>query len=350
VGWNSTSYNAPSYPFSITAKGTYTIPVEVRNGNGICASEFTNITIIVEDPFHPLITSTKDLVCPNTTDDVITLANAGNLPAGAQIQWQYQIDCNGPWYPVTYNPYDPSNGISQNTNLIGDQNPWYKPPRATLLTSSLCWRVVITPSAGSACTNPTRSSDFPVHYEGRIDLFVKPGTPGISVTPLPPQCCGTTFTLTGTAPATGTQPFYFEWYHDGQLEWVDPNPGTAGSTSIYAVTEPGDYLVRVYNKDHCEWTESSIIHITCCKVNLSVVAPCCSDGITPITIVATASSNCNLPITYLWTGTPPYSSVLSTIVLSPPPTFPPQIWSYTVTATDAMGCHDTKTVDILACP
>ena len=301
--------------------------MEVQNGT--CDPITTLITVTVEDPFCPVICSSKDLVCPNTTDDVISICN-GPIPTLASKQWYYQINCTGTWYPSPVpGPFDPSNGDSQNTNLIGDQNPWYNSPKVPgPLTTSLCWKVVITPATGAACTTVTSSSPNPTPFHGRIDLFQKPGIPGISVTPLPPQCCGTTFTLTATAPATGTTPFYFEWFHDGKSEWNDYTPRTAGSISTYAVTAPGDYYVRVYNRDHCDYAESVIIHIVCCSVNLTVTAPCCSDGVNPITLIANATSTCGSnPINYLWSGSPSFSSILGTVVLTPLPTYPLDTWS-----------------------
>ncbi len=332
--------------FSVYAPGTYEYWATVQNGPaGTCGPDTKSIWLIVEDPFCPEITNTREWACPDKTEDIISLLHSEDLPPGATIQWYYQINCVDPWYPADYVQFGPSNGYQQNTNMIGSLNPWYNPVCSSLITESLCWKVEITPAAGSACTAATSSRGSDIEFpNGKIKLIKKPGKPAVNISPPPPRCCGTNFLLTASTPVTGTPPFSYEWYHNGQI---------IGAGSSINVTAPGDYFVRVYNRNRCDWTQSDTTHLTCCSVNLNVTADCCSDGVTPMTLVASATSTCgNVIGTYTWNGPNGYSftSTSPVLVLDPPPTFPPGEWIYTVTARDAMLCQSTTTVIILACP
>ncbi|MCX6305014.1 MAG: hypothetical protein NT040_08605 [Bacteroidetes bacterium] len=366
VSWNPPGSFSPHYsniqinqdPNNLTR--TFVYAATVQNGPGPCDSKTARITIIVEDPFVPVISSTKEWVCPNTTDAEIKIDNADHLPANATIQWYYQINCTGTWY--FYKGYyinGPSNGSKQNTNLIGDQNPFYRPagitttpppanPVTSTLSKSLCWKAEITPSPSSACWTTTSSTDYPTLSHGRINLVEKPLGVTLWVTPTTPQCCGETYHLNVWVWGTPTNPLYFDWYLDGQFL-------VTTTVATLDVTAPGDYFVRVYNKDpnmnHCDYTQSATVHITCCSVDINIIADCCSDGVTPMNLVASATSNCgNAIASYSWTGPCFFTSNSATAVLNPPPIYPPDTWSYTVTVTDSQGCHNSKTVSILACP
>jgi len=328
---------------SSTGQGTYTYTVRVRNGE--CEEKTVSIVIIVEDPFIPVLASNKYIVCPN--EDATVSFDATNLPSGATIDWFYQVNCVGPWIPPPNSVQTSVNINYQNTNQIGDQGQWYIPPITNpgfslpANTNSLCWMATVT---STIC--PSNSS-APL----QINIRQAPGTP--VVTPAQSrECCGTPVTLTSTTPVSATTgPLTYQWYFN---DIYTPIPGANQPTYSFTCSQAtqGDYFIVVSNP--CTSVQSNTVNVICCCIDISIAGDCCSDGIHSMTLVATATSTCGNNITsYTWTGPNGYTANGSTITLNPPPAYLPdnlKCWEYTVTVTDNMGCSNSKTICILACP
>jgi hypothetical protein len=327
----------------IGSPGTYTYTVFVKNGT--CEEKSTSVTIIVEEPFVPVLTSNKYLVCPN--EDAEVSFPFANPPMGATIEWFYQVNCTGPWIPPPATVVT-SQSNAQFTNPIGNLSPWYLPPISTpgfsslSTTISLCWKAVVT---STIC--PASTSD-PL----RIDIRQGPGTPFIPPPPL--LCCGTSCTLTATVPGitSNTGPLTYQWYFN---DIFTPISGATQLqyTFICSKATQGDYFLVVTSP--CKSIKSNVVHQKCCCVDISIDGPCCSDGITPITLTANATSTCGNAIsTYIWTGANIASGQgTSQITLNPPPSYYPgniEYWDYTVRVIDAMGCENSQTITIIACP
>ncbi|TRZ71322.1 MAG: hypothetical protein D4R97_06880 [Bacteroidetes bacterium] len=354
---NDDYYNAIYDPGSTNP---YTVTYKVHIKNGQCEEVICSVNFIVWDPYIPAIDNKKDWVCPNKEDDVLCISNTG-FPAGGTIQWQYQINCTGAWHST----YGPGNGNCQNTNLIGNNNPYYSPPIVyPSLSSSLCWRAVFVPPSNDACAGNTNSTVPPAAFHGLINLCIKPGIPHITVNPPPPQCCGTVYTFTATPPSTGTAGWSWMWYKDG-VPLTGILPDMTGRT--FTATEPGDYYVVVYNKNLCDNTKSNVIHLTCCSVNVKLDAPCCVDGITPVSITVYSSSTCGNQIKSLTiTGCDGFSFSFANpppalvVPINPYPSYPAPTpacpsdreWLYTVTVKDNMvpPCIGTASIIIKTCP
>ncbi|TRZ72023.1 MAG: hypothetical protein D4R97_06240 [Bacteroidetes bacterium] len=347
----------------------FTVTYEVHIQNGPCDSLVCLVNIIVYDRFDPLIENKKDWVCPNKEDDELCISNPAGLPTGATIQWEYQTNCLG--IPANWHHYllFGGNGNCQNTNLIGDQNPYYNhtilPLSNPVISNSLCWQVKITPPPGSPCTWVT-TSPVPTSFHGKINLIIKPGKPNLSVNPnpVPPPCCPANFTLTATPNGVtpGTPGYSWMWYKDN-VPVTSIIPDMSGRT--YTASAPGDYFVVVYNMNLCDTAKSDVVHLKCCSVKVSLDAPCCVDGVTPVTITVHSSSDCGHQITSLnisgcdgfsfnFTNPPP----ALVVPINPYPSYPAPVppcpsdreWKYTVTVTDIKGCKGVESVIIKTCP
>ena len=305
----------------IMAPGTYTYTVTVRNGPAIdgCAPKTAQITIIVEDPPSATLTSNKTEVCWGK-DAILTLS--GITPPGATIQWQYQVNCNGPWIWAT------SGVIStvQNTNeLFGTSYPGVFPPTATPCDpNKICWRAIVTSPTGIC--GPTTVGPL------TIDVFVPPTAPTITPGPIV-KCFGQPVMLTSSTPACGTLPLTYQWYLNGL-------PVATGQT--IPATDPGNYFVVVTNKNNCTSAQSSnTVTVMDCITKVVIQGPCtCSAG-TSITLTANASSmldppgppsspTCGGPYTYLWS-----TGATTQSITMPCPSQTTTLW---VEVTNAMGC------------
>jgi TANFOR domain-containing protein len=331
----------------ITSDGLYVYRAYVQNGP--CQPiRIAEIRLRVEDPFVPVLTCDKDTVCPNECAAVSLVTNP---PGGCSIiEWQYQINClpTNPWIPPPASVYT-STSCTQLTNPIGDQGQWYIPP-TTLPdpgfsipsnTNSLCWQATVQSTICPAST----SVSLP------IIIRQAPGTP--VVTPAQSrECCGTLITLTSTTPVSpSTGPLTYQWYHNNIYS---PIPGADQPTYSFTCSPAteGDYFIVVSNP--CTSVQSNTVNVICCCIDISITGACCSDGVTPMTLVANATSSCGNIITgCTWTGPdiPPTNGC--SITLNPPPAYLPsntRCWEYTVTVNDNMGCSNSKTICILACP
>ena len=149
-------------------------------------------------------------------------------------------------------------------------------------------------------------------------------------------------TLTATQPncvPPATGPLTYQWYLNGF-------PVIGQTALTLTTTNPGNYFLVVYNQNKCDSAISNICTVMDCEIDITVQGVCCSDGTTPITLTANATSTCGGIGSYQWTGPGGPFPPGATLFLNPPP----QVTStYTVTVTDANGCQSSASVTILAC-
>jgi len=315
--------NIQNPTITFTSPGTHTVTCNITNGPpGTCPVLTLQIQIKVENPLKVIIAADKTDVCPcdYATLDITSITPA--LPPNSITQWQYSDCVGGSWMNA-------GTGPSQNTNGICSNNPLYPG-----ITDRLCWRLQVT----------TPNQICPPNYsnEWQFNIIQKP-----VINPITPalitKCFGSSITIPGPIPPiSGTGPFDCQWYLDGIPFSTD---------CALTTTEPGNYYVVVYNKDHCDSTRSNVVTIKDCKIKIAVTGDCCSDGHTPITLTANASSTCGTSISsssYQWSGPCILGTQTGqTLTLNSPPTTTCPI---TLTVTDANGCVATTTVIITACP
>jgi hypothetical protein len=320
TGWTRNPGSIPNNTSSaiadlITSAGTYTYEATVQNGD--CAAKKAQITIIVEDPIVASISSSATEVCWGD-DASLTLTHNG--PPGTQVQWQYSINCTGPWIN--------SGVISvvQNTNeLFGPSFPGVIPPTVVPCNpNKICWRAIVTSPTGIC--SPVVTS--PV----TIDVIVKLTPPVIVPAGPITKCPDVPVTLTTTTPVCGTSPIIYQWYLNGL---------PVGTGTSFPATEPGNYFVVAHNKNNCDSIQSAnVVTVRDCITKVVIQGPCTCIPNTSLTLTANASSfvlpsgttpaNCGGPFTYLWsTGATTQSINLGC---------PLQTTTVWVEVTNPMGC------------
>ena len=327
LGWTVNNNSIPNsagqstITYSITSAGNYTFCVQVKNGT--CQQQQACILVKVEDPFNAQITSNKNEVC---WGDDATLTLTHNGPPGTQIQWQYQINCAGPWTTTG------NSGTVQNTNeLFG---PSYPPVNACVV-NKICWRAIVTSPTG-ICP-PTTAGPL------TINVIQPPTAPTISPPGPIVKCPVTSVSLTASMPSCGTPPFTYQWYLNGL-------PVATGQT--IQATQPGNYFVVVYNKNNCDSAQSkNTVTVRDCSTKVVIQGPCtCSSG-TTITLTAIPTSfvvppgppgNCGPPYTYLWS-----TGATTQSITIPCPQQTTTLW---VQVTNAMGCTTKVYHTIKRCP
>jgi hypothetical protein len=288
----SPTISNPTITFSVA--GTYNVTVVVANGT--CPTISRTIQIIVENPPSATLSSNDvdNTVC---WGDDVQLSLSGITPPGATIQWQYQINCSGPWI------YTPSGviGTVQNTNeLFGPSFPGIFPPTtAPCIPNKICWRAIITSPTGIC--GPITVGPL------TIDVIVPPTAPIISPSSPIVKCFGQPVTLTSSSPICGTAPITYQWFRNGL-------PVATGSPT--QVIDPGNYFVVVSNKNNCATAQSTnTVTVRDCKLIASITGPCTCDSTSTSSITLTVNTSsaldppgpppvpaCGGPYTYLWSN------------------------------------------------
>jgi hypothetical protein len=333
-GWTVNNSSIPNsagqstITYGITSAGNYNFCVQVQNGT--CPQQSACINVQVEDPINAQITSNKSEVCWGD-DAQLTLTHNG--PAGSTVTWEYQINCAGPWTTTG------NTGTVQNTNeLFGPSYPSVNPPvTPPCVPDKICWQAIVASPTG-ICP-PTTAGPL------TINVIVPPTAPTISPPGPIVKCPGTSVTLTASTPSCGTPPFTYQWYLNGL-------PIATGQT--IQATQPGNYFVVVYNKNNCDYAQSTnMVTVRDCSTKVVINGPCTcsSDTARAITLTAIPTTfvvppgppgNCGPPYTYLW------STGATTKSITIP--CPQQTTTYWVEVTNAMGCKTRVYHTIKRCP
>jgi hypothetical protein len=331
-----TGQGTPQVTYEIPSANPYTYTATVTNGS--CPSQPASFTVKVEDPLTTTIEGPNGAgpmwVCPGAAEE-LNIVSPTQLPDDAVIQWKYSVNCD----PNPSSP-DPTNwptaGQSypgQNTNPMSPPNINYSYPGlypAPPGYDEICWTVA---SHTAACTQDNYSNVF--HFKLYKPPELEPISPDLIM-----KCKGAQVTLPcpTVVPGTGTGPFTYEW-------WRFESDLPVGTGCQVKTSQTGKYYCRVWDVHHCSYTESNVVTVEDCLILIAIDGACCSDGKTPITLTASATSTCP-PVTYQWTGPGgPYPPGPS-ITLNPPPT---ATSVYKVKVTDGLGCHAMASWTIVAC-
>ncbi len=147
-------------------------------------------------------------------------------------------------------------------------------------------------------------------------------------------CSGAPFTLGGSPTATGgTTPYTYAWLSNpAGFASTDENPSTSLTTTT-------TYTLTVTDKNGCTASSNVVKTLT----NIAAAPTVGSNS--PLTLGATLNLTCSSASSWIWAGPNSFSSILQNPSVTN--VQPVNAGAYTVTITDAYGCINSGTVNVL---
>jgi len=295
-----------------TTPGTYTYTLTVTRGN--CA-QMVNFTVVVDvQPVAGTITVTPD---PPATQLPLCAGEAAILTLNGQsipglVEWYSSTNPN----PTTF--FVPANLISTG-NTTQNTNPLNTTTYFGVQVSSLNGAC---PSANTIVQVPVKPPHGPVTISGPQVL-----------------CVGASATVNVTSGSAGCTTL--QWYCDG----VPCGPNLPSMTVLpfptYSDTDPVNYQLDCY--DGCSTVSSNILTIQPDLLAVDITGPCCPCKGQKIQLCA-QPINGTPPYQYQWSPNAGGMMTQCTLVI------PNTTTTYSVTVTDANGCHAMDSFTATVCP
>ena len=283
--------SSPTSTVTVTSAGTYTFTWTISNNP--CTPSTDVVQIIFNNPPTTSNAGTDMTIC--STSSSATLA--GNTPTVGTGSWSF---ISGPVTPTITTPTSPTSGVT-GLSAVG--------------TYVLRWTINSAP-----CTASTDD----------VNIIVN-GAPSTSNAGTDQSLCGTSATLGGNTPTTGTG----NWTMTS-----GPGVATFGSSS----SPSSSVNVSVTGTYTFTWTISNAP----CTASTDVVSitfnPLPSISVSPATICAgdTTTLSASGALTYTWSpATGLDATVGSTVNANPSSTT-----TYTITGTSSAGCVNSTTVTV----